>query len=278
MKLTKIFTPTSPKIEIATIEEALEGKQPLLFIHAVSMGSYEFEQNFLPYFHQKGYDVYAMNWRGHGESEGKGTFKKHTLLDYYKDVENSVEFVTKRTEQEPILIGHSTGGLLTQLYMSKHNVETAVLLGVGDGEKSIQGLVAFLSSAYPELAQQYFASGNSDILMKNKVFQHAIMFNTETQPTYADKIIEKMTTQGASDQLFVDYTTFKTPAPMGNPSVLIITGEKDPIGTIDSVKTLANFYKGEYHVIGKHKHEITMSKGWEEAASEIEKFLSHVTV
>jgi pimeloyl-ACP methyl ester carboxylesterase len=61
---------------------------------------------------------------------------------------------------------------------------------------------------------------------------------------------------------------------LGVPKVLIITGAHDPIGTVASVKTLASFYKGEYHVVSDHKHDLTLSSGWKETAEEIAKFLA----
>ena len=271
----KIFTETSPKIELAVDENSFEAdRQPLLFIHAVTMGSYEFEENFMPYFSEKDYAVFAMNWRGHGNSEGRETLKTHSLFDYYEDVDAAVEFIKEKTGKEPILIGHSTGGLLTQIYLSRHSAKVAVLIGVGDAEKSVQGLVGFLSGAFPDETQKYFGSGDSDILMTNAEIQHAIMFEDETAPPNFSEIIDKMTAQKASDVLFQDYTTFQTSDAIGNPKVFIISGDGDPIGNLDAVKTIAERYKGEYHIVHNHRHELMLSQGWRETAEEIEKFLS----
>ena len=271
MNITKIFTESSPKIEIAAIEQ--NAAQPLLFIHAVTMGSYEFEQHFLPFFSKKGFAVYAMNWRGHGQSEGREDFKSHGLMDYYTDLEHVVTFIKERTGKEPILVGHSTGGVLTQIYLSKHPVSKVVFLGIGIGELSIQGLMGFLAGRFPEKLAAYSQSGNSDILMKDRTLEYELMFTDESRPDDYESIIDKMVAQSASDQLFFDYSTFKTPAALGNPQVLAITGDQDPVGTVESVKALATFYNGTYHIVENHRHDLTLSKGWTEVTDKIYQFL-----
>jgi pimeloyl-ACP methyl ester carboxylesterase len=275
IETVSIFTNSKPAIELLAYDnDSKQDKQPLLFIHGVTMGAYYFEENFLPFFADKGYDVYAMNWRGHGNSEERETLKQTSLMDYYSDVEKTVAFIKERNGLTPILIGHSTGGLFTQLYISKHPATAAIMIGVGDGEKSVQNLVQWLSTSYPNQVQAFFGSGNSDHLMTNEGVQFDIMFTEENAPANAMQALKKMTTQKASDVLFADYTTYKTPAPAANTKVFLISGDQDPVGSLDAVKTAAAFYKGEYHIVHNHKHDLMLSNGWQETAEEIAKFLS----
>jgi pimeloyl-ACP methyl ester carboxylesterase len=272
IEISTLFTTASPKIALAAIEQP--DAQPLLFIHAVTMGSYEFEEHFLPYFAQNGYAAYAMNWRGHGASEGKADFKSHGLLDYYQDLENVVHFIKEKTGKAPILIGHSTGGILTQIYISRHPVSKAVFLGIGTGELSVQGLIGFLATHFPEKLQQYGQSGNSDVLMKDRDVEYALMFTEENRPANYEFIIDRMVAQAASDKLFMDYNSYKTAPAMGSPKVLSITGDQDPIGTIEAVAASTALYKGTYHVVKNHRHDLTLSHGWKEVAEKINTFLS----
>jgi pimeloyl-ACP methyl ester carboxylesterase len=273
-QITSVYTNTSPEIELLAYQNSQNSaNQPLLFIHAVAMGAYAYESHFLPFFEINGYRTYAMNWRGHGNSTASESLKSHSFLDYFQDIENAVAYIENQTGKKPILVGHSTGGLLVQHYLSKNIASLAVIIGVGDAQKSVGSLVDFLSINYPEKVQQFFATGDSDVLMKDAGVHTNLMFTKENQPENFLEIANKMASQGTSDRLFVDFQTLKTPTPLGKPKVFIISGDTDPIGTIESVKTLATFYKGNYHVVSNHKHDLLLSKGWEETASEILKFI-----
>lgn len=100
-------------------------KNPLLFIHGAAGGAWYFE-HFLEFFSNKGYDAYALSLRGHGNSEGHDEINTFRLQDYVDDVRKIVSTFSEK----PIIIGHSMGGAITQIYLGLYQdeLEMAILL------------------------------------------------------------------------------------------------------------------------------------------------------
>jgi len=97
-------------------------KTPLLFVHGMWHGAWCWDETFLPFFAEQGYQATALSLRGHAGSEGK--IRGNTISNYVSDVEQ----VAKTFDTPPIIIGHSMGGFLAQKYLETHNVPAAVLL------------------------------------------------------------------------------------------------------------------------------------------------------
>ena len=95
---------------------------PILFLHGMYHGAWCWDEYFLPYFAERGYDVFAMSLRGHGQSEGHVRWAR--LHDYVDDLAQ----VVAQFKTPPILVGHSMGGLVVQKYLEAHAAPAAVLV------------------------------------------------------------------------------------------------------------------------------------------------------
>ncbi|HEY5531583.1 MAG TPA: alpha/beta fold hydrolase [Candidatus Anoxymicrobiaceae bacterium] len=97
---------------------------PVLFIHGAWLGAWCWEENFMPYFAERGFDCYAFSLRGHGASDCEGYFHLTGCDDYVADLAEVVE----QLGTDPVLIGHSMGGLVVQRYLETHRAPAMVLL------------------------------------------------------------------------------------------------------------------------------------------------------
>lgn len=97
---------------------------PILFVHGKWHGAWCWQENFMPYFAGKGYDVYALSLRGHAGSEGRERLRWTSIDDYVKDVEWAVAQIGR----PPIIVGHSMGGFITQKYLESRQSPAAILL------------------------------------------------------------------------------------------------------------------------------------------------------
>ncbi len=88
-------------------------------------GSYMTVANYLC---PKGYIVYALDYRGHGFSEGtRGSFGTKTTL--MKDIDAMIIFVkTQHPEQQIFLLGESMGALFALVYGSNNSHDLAGLI------------------------------------------------------------------------------------------------------------------------------------------------------
>jgi len=115
---------------------------PVVLIHG-SRGSSAMWMGFLEYFSQKGWDAYALDLRGHGQSEGE--VAGATMEDYAADVHQAI---TEHGLVSPIIIGHSMGGLVALMYAAKHGASALVSIDPSP-TKEVQG--AGEKKEYPEV-------------------------------------------------------------------------------------------------------------------------------
>ncbi len=98
---------------------------PLLFVHGAFAGAWCWDEHFLPWFAQQGYESHALSLRGHQSSDLTGkAMHLSGIADYVEDVAE----VATELSRPPILIGHSMGGFVVQRYLIEHSAAAAVLM------------------------------------------------------------------------------------------------------------------------------------------------------
>src|ERR1039457_4121859 len=97
---------------------------PLLFVHGAWHGAWCWDEHYLDYFAQKGFEAHAVSLRGHGLSDGHKSLKWARIADYVSDV----AIAARQLPSAPVVIGHSMGGFVVQKYLETHFAPAAVLL------------------------------------------------------------------------------------------------------------------------------------------------------
>src|SRR5688500_7982609 len=97
---------------------------PLLFIHGMFHGAWCWDEHFLDFFAGHGFAAYAVNLRGHGNSEGGDKLRWTRIADFVDDVDVAV----RQLGRPAVVIGHSLGGFVVQKYLEDHDAPAAVLL------------------------------------------------------------------------------------------------------------------------------------------------------
>jgi len=112
------------EIEIFQKQPTSTKEPPLLFIHGACLGAWCWTDNFLDYFGDLGYHTLALNLRGHGGSVSDKPLQKLRLDNYVEDVAS----VADKLAEPPIVVGHSMGGLVAQMFASQHETSAVVLI------------------------------------------------------------------------------------------------------------------------------------------------------
>ena len=110
--------------QFVLIQKAEEKKHtsPIILVHG-SWGSSLMWMNYVQFLSKKGWDVYAPDLRGHGKS--KGSVAGSTMGDYVADV---IRAITENKLENPIVIGHSMGGLVGLMYAAFHGAQAVVAI------------------------------------------------------------------------------------------------------------------------------------------------------
>ncbi|XP_074279074.1 uncharacterized protein LOC141604532 [Silene latifolia] len=123
--------PSGLKMEIISQKMNKEGeddeKPPLVFIHGSFHGAWCWAHHWLPFFSHHGFDCHALSLLAQGESDDPPAKVAGTLETHAADI---AHFIKSELKSQPVLLGHSFGGLIVQYYLSSiRNEEIKDLAG-----------------------------------------------------------------------------------------------------------------------------------------------------
>lgn len=99
------------------------GRAPIVFVHGAFVGGWSFD-DFRKPFEEAGYETHAPNMPHHERGADMEALARAGVADYTKAI---IDYAHK-LRSPPILIGHSLGGLISQLVATKIPVRALVLL------------------------------------------------------------------------------------------------------------------------------------------------------
>ena len=256
--------------------EKISHAYPLLFIHGAS-GTSRYWRNYLPFFAQRGWEVFAVNLRGHAPSDREEALAQVTIEDYLDDVEKVIRSLNI---QNCALIGHSLGGLIAQ--------KTAERLD------SITALIT-LASAPPF---GVVLEMSDDLPYSGAIIQTmwGLMNMKPVKPTFlmAEKTVLNNIDPGerkdyfgmfVAESLVVGYQVAQgfpvAPQRIKCPK-LVIGCRRDVLAPSAMQKNLAAFLDADYIAYDQFAHLPMLENGWEQGAEDIaawleQKIVSHRT-
>jgi alpha-beta hydrolase superfamily lysophospholipase len=235
----------------------------ILLVHGMWAGSWMWE-NYMNIFSSQGYNCYALNLRGRPGSIPVHDRGKISINDYVTDVKNVAETLTN-----PIIIGHSMGGLLTQKVAELTSPEAVVLIGPAApaGILMVGGWIHMAMGLYYSI----------DILMGNSILpnlffvRHLLMNNVPKNLQHAiyEKLISE-SSRAAQEILFpgVSVDASKITCPM-----LVIASREDKATPFSIIQRIVDKYDCDLKTYSKFGHLIISEQGWEQPAKDILEWL-----
>ena len=107
---------------------------PILFIHGVFHSSWCWEENYIPFFLDKGYNCYAVSLRGTSDTGFPPESKRRPIkiAEHVVDVGSVLQHISTEHNNKVIIVAHSLGGLITMKLFEngalRALVDTSVLL------------------------------------------------------------------------------------------------------------------------------------------------------
>ncbi len=260
------------KLELISKQpEHRKHETPLLLIHGAWHGAWCWNDGFMDYLVDQGWEVNAMSLRGHGLSEGRAKLRFTSMADYVADVEQ----VVNSMKVPPILVGHSMGGGVVQKYLETQEAPGAVLLASlppsGTWPFNLRVIrrhpMAYLRlnltmSAWPlvetpELVREWFYSAS---VSEEQILRHHERLQDESFRAALDMLILNL------------------PKPIKvNAPILVLGGEKDVIFTVPEVQKTAKAYGTEAIIFPGMAHNLMSEPGWEKVADRIMQWAESVT-
>ncbi len=233
---------------------------PIIMVHGGDHGAWCWEK-WANFFSEAGYEVHALNWYGHGESKKlpDNEFANRSIVDVaHTELKNVIE----KLSDNPILIGHSMGGLASAIYASEHPVERLVLAAPvmpASVHPDPIPLPLEMGKPYPqfpyEQAKQLFFTKSSD--------EDAHRYYKLLVPESAQAVYE-------ATRWSVNFDTTAIKAP-----VLVLAAEFDGLIPGDALKRYAEILRAGYKQISGVGHSDILLKEpeWQEAAIAVRDWL-----
>lgn len=114
--------PDSEGAVIATlVERALENASAPAILYVHGFVDYFFHDHVADFFNQAGYAFYALDLRKYGRSLLPHQHPNFcaSVSEYYEEISQALEIISKAGAADITLMGHSTGGLIVSLYAAE---------------------------------------------------------------------------------------------------------------------------------------------------------------
>ncbi|CAI2191657.1 8127_t:CDS:2 [Funneliformis geosporum] len=250
------FVDSSENIKIEVLHypptNIISNYPPILFIHGMSVAAWAWD-NFCRWFSNKGYDCYAMSFRGHGNSTK--TPKKDTwwtLNDITNDVSAVTDAIIARTGDKPIL--KVSGGVLFATF-SPYNYKIGVFKHT---RKSLSNTPVLPILKALITFKPYAIIGTPELLKKAS-------FSKAFPDSMAKYIHPKLDKVSFINVLFEIYKPFVDPTKIKCP-IIVIGAEEDKLFDFKVIKETAEAYGVGFDIIEGAGHNITLDLTWEDAA------------
>ncbi len=267
---------TQPTLEVHTYlpKHNQHQKTPLVFVHGAFAGAWCWASYFVPYFVSQGYPCYTFSLRGHGESEGKETLNWTPLEDYVTDLNT----VLSSLDIEPVIIGHSMGGMIVQKYLETKNAKAAILLssvpskGLADSCLSTAIKTPLLFGQI-NLMQTFGPSFATLDTMKQALF--ATNVDEAELKGYFDAFAHSPyeSTRAILDMIWMDLPKIDKVNRADRCPILVAAGEEDAFFSPEANQETAKAYDADLKLYPHLGHAIMLEKGWEKVATDLDQWI-----
>ena len=109
----------------------VEGRKSVVYIHGFN--DYFFHPHLGEGFNKSGYNFYALDLRKYGRSLLPHQHPNYCrdISEYYEEITETLEIIKKENDNDIIILGHSTGGLIASMYANfgeRKELITALIL------------------------------------------------------------------------------------------------------------------------------------------------------
>jgi len=241
---------------------------PLVFVHGGYVSANCWDDYFLPYFSQHGFDSYAVDLSGHGMSEGRERLDSFGLDDYVDDVLQ----IAASLDEVPILIGHSMGAAIVERALERERAQAAVLMAP---VPTIGTLATTMKLALTEPAffSEVTRASQGQYSARTLKMMRDVYYSPDMKPE--DLLRFQAHFQSESSRALTDLTFLGLRLPRRRPTLptLVIGGECDAVFPPHFLDFTAARWRADTVVVPRAGHTIMLDVHWEAAAENIARWL-----
>jgi pimeloyl-ACP methyl ester carboxylesterase len=261
---------TSPPIELVSMDgltlfrakPLVESAPPMLFVHGYFVDGRVFER-LMAHFVARGHACYAVNLRGRAGSRTGVALGRVSMREFADDAAELAASLDR-----PILVGHSMGGLVSQLVAERGLVRALVLLAPAP-PRGIRLLTPRLALAQiPYLPVTLL----SKVVRAHAGLLTSIAFNC-VPPEQRRELLAQIVPDSGLAAREMSLTGVSVDAGKLRLPMLVIGGDQDRFIPLSVVTKVAARYGAPLRVAPGRGHMLLLEPGWEEIAGWIDQWL-----
>jgi non-heme chloroperoxidase len=250
-------------------------RTPIVFVHGLWLHG-ESWNKWMEFFRENGYDVVAASWPGDSETT-EATRRNAAAVAGYGVTESADHIAEqlKAFEKEPILIGHSFGGLLVQNLLGRDLAAAAIAIDPAPIKGVSELPLSTLKSSFPALGNPF--NFNRAVSLTEAQFRFG--FANAVSEQEARELYAKYAMPAPARPLFQAATAAFNPNAATKVNVanatrgplLLISGVQDNTVPPVLVKSTLRVYSKspavtEIKEFAGRGHSLTIDSGWRELA------------
>lgn len=219
-------------------------KETIVFVHGMSHGAWCWEESFIPHFEKLGYTCVALTLPGH-EKPGSTKSIYYSLSDYV----DALAALVDTLPEDPIIIGHSMGGMILQRYLVKGRCKKAILMSSVPPAGVLLPSLRILSQ-YPGAFKFLF---QADLLGVFRQYPHLMFGAMEGSENYA----KLMCAESFWAYLHLLFPIGKIKKQM---PILVLGGTADELISVREIEQTASHYGAKLMLIEGGSHDLMLER------------------
>lgn len=240
-------------------------KETIIFVHGAWHGKWCWEKYFKPTFVSHGYDVVLFDLPGHDKPGKIKGINKYSIGDYVRVLENEVQ----KLDSDPILIGHSMGGLIIQKYLEKYSCKKAILMAPVPYYGVRKSTLRYMKKSYFYLTMLGL---NMYKIVDSLEKSREAFFSKELSNEDVKEYSEKLCSESFLAYINMNFTrikiNFHTKIPM-----LVVGGKDDTVFLESEIEDTAIRYNAELIMFDNMAHDMMLDVHQEKVSKEIIKWI-----
>ncbi|EXI82220.1 MAG: putative non-heme bromoperoxidase BpoC [Candidatus Accumulibacter appositus] len=239
---------------------------PLLFLHGGYVDARSWDVHFLPFFANHGYDCHALDFSGHGGSDGREYLDALSLDDYLADAQR----VIAGFDQAPIVIGHSMGSFIAERLLEKSLAAAAVLLAPVPRNGTLESATKLLLK-YPKFLGEVVNVTRGRVSATALHMIKDVYFSPTTKPETLlrfAQLVQPESTRAICDLALLGCWRW-TPKPPPAQPVLVLGGRLDTVFPPQLIRPLAQRWNAELQIVPDTGHALILDEHWSDCAATV---------
>lgn len=241
-------------------------RPPLFFVHGGYTHAGSWQLNFIPFFNAQGYDCYAIDLPGHGDSGGREQLHGFGLDDYADDLARALADL----DQAAVLIGHSMGTVVIDRYLSRADAgAVAVALLAPVPPTGTGGSAARLAVQVPGFFEELPNAVNKTLTPATLQVMTSAYFSPAVRPDEIERFMPLIGEE--SDQAVAEMATlpFRRVSSRLRIPALAMSGSADAVFPASMLHFIAAIWQARSVVVDGAGHMLILDPQWPQAAQSL---------